>query len=239
MSVKPVSWYGLDMKCIIIAGGLFNREQEEGRKLDRFLKKADLIIAADSGANHLKAMGIIPHYIIGDLDSIHPGTREFFEGEKVEFIKYPSRKEKTDTDLCVSFSLEKGATDITLAGSTGQRLDHTLSNIFLLRKLADMNVSARIIDGHNEIYLLTSSGENSSGDFHGAALELEGSPGEFLSLIPISETVEGITLEGMEYPLENKTIEFGSSLGVSNRFSGRKAEIFLGKGCLLITKSRD
>ena len=227
------------MKCIIIAGGLFDREQAENKELSRRLENADLIIAADGGANHLMDMGIIPHCIIGDLDSIHPDTRNFFEGKSVEFIRYPSRKEQTDTDLCVTFALEKGASDITLAGSTGKRLDHTLANIFLLRRLADRNVSSRIIDGHNEIYLVTASGKAPSEGLHGVSLELEGSPGEFLSLIPISERVEGVTLEGLAYPLKNHTIAFGSSLGVSNQFTRRKAVITFTKGDLIITKSID
>ncbi|WP_022664385.1 thiamine diphosphokinase [Desulfospira joergensenii] len=221
------------MKCIIIAGGLFEPDPTRGGKLDRLVKKADLIIAADGGANHLRSLDITPHFIIGDLDSIHPETRNFYEKKKVEFIRYPSRKGNTDTDLCVDFSLEKGASDITLAGMTGQRLDHTLANIFLLRRMADLKVTARIIDGHNEIYLFTCS--NPRGD----SLELEGRPGEFLSVIPISERVEGVTLKGLEYPLDNHTLEFGSTLGISNCYKDRKAVISITNGSLIITKSTD
>lgn len=221
------------MKCLIIAGGFF--DPQKSRKFNQHLEKSELIIAADSGADHLKALDILPHCIIGDLDSIHPATREFFEDKKVEFIQYPSRKDRTDTDLCVAFCLEKGASDITLAGSTGQRLDHTLANIFLLRKLADLAVSARIIDSHNEVVVLACS-KNTP---RGATLEVEGNPGEFLSLIPVSGRVEGVTLKGLEYPLENHTMEFGSSLGISNRFAGKTAVISLTTGCLIITKSSD
>ncbi len=219
------------MKCVIFAGGSFGRDQAGDRTIHSHLETADLIIAADSGAGHLKKLNLFPHFILGDLDSIDPATLEYFEGQRVPFIRYPSKKDKTDTDLCVDFALKKNASDITLAGSTGHRMDHTLANIFLLRRLADLKIPARIIDGHNEIYLMHSSLTTS--------LEIKGRPNEFLSVIPISETVEGVTLKGLAYPLDNHTIPLGSSLGISNCFKDESAVVTIKKGCLVVTKSRD
>ncbi|MCP4719491.1 MAG: thiamine diphosphokinase [Desulfobacteraceae bacterium] len=211
------------MNCIIVASGnlLFNSG------IKSLLKKADLIIAADGGASHLKQMNIPPHFIIGDMDSIHQDTRLFFEKNLTPIITYPSRKDSTDTDLCIDFALQKGATAITLLGATGTRLDHTLANIFLLRRLADLGVESRIMDANNEIYLVTDH------------LKLYGKKGEFLSVIPISDKVTGLTLTGLEYPLENASIPMGSSLGISNYFKKTCATISITTGVLLVTKSRD
>jgi len=211
------------MNCIIAASG----ELFFSPKIKDLFKMADLIIAADGGATHLKQMNIQPHVIIGDMDSIHPDTRIFFEKKHTTIITHPSRKNQTDTDLCIDFAMEKKASDITLVGVTGHRLDHTMANIFLLKKIAGMGIESRIIDEHNEIYLVTDH------------LKLNGKKGDFISVIPISDKVTGLTLKGLEYPLEKASISMGSSLGISNCFKGTHATISIATGVLLVTKSRD
>ena len=212
------------MKCAIIANG----ELDYSRDIVDRIKSAHLIISADGGARHLRALNLIPHVMIGDFDSIDPSDKDFFEHQhQVDILSFPSKKDHTDSELCVSWAVDHHATDITLLGVTGTRLDHTLSNIFLLKKLAQKNISARIINKHNEIHMVTSG------------LALEGMPGDFLSLIPITETVTGITLEGLEYPLVNATIRMGSSLGVSNSFKKTTASVRVKEGMLLVIKSSD
>lgn len=211
------------MRCLIVAGGTFGADALP----DHLFDHADLIIAADGGADHLRRINRLPHIIIGDLDSIRPETRAFYEARQVAFKPFPARKDQTDTELCVGHALENGATQVVILGGTGSRLDHTLANILLLRRLADKGVSAHIRDENNEIYLVQDR------------LELTGTPGDLLSLIPVSEKVLGVSLEGLEYPLENHTLAMGSSLGVSNCFKGKKAVVTVKEGTLIVTKSRD
>lgn len=211
------------MNCIIIASGNLLCTP----RIKRLLKEADLIIAADGGATHLKQMNIAPHVIIGDMDSIHPDTRCFFEKNLIPIIPHPSRKNQTDTDLCIEFAIKKGATTITMLGVTGHRLDHTLANIFLLRKLSGLGIKSRIIDANNEIYLVRDQ------------LELTGKKGDLLSVLSISDKVTGLTLTGLEYRLENAAISMGSSLGISNYFKATRVTISISTGLLLVTKSRD
>ena len=213
----------ITMDCIIVASGnlLFTP------RIERLLKEADLIVAADGGATHLKQMDIAPHVIIGDMDSIHPDTRCFFEKKGTPIIPHPSRKNQTDTDLCIEFAVKKGATTVTMIGVTGHRLDHTLANIFLLRRLCTLGVESRIIDANNEIYLVTDH------------LKLKGRKGDLLSVLPVSDEVTGLTLTGLEYPLEDAAISMGSSLGISNYFKETWVTISVLTGVLLVTKSRD
>ncbi|MCD4722463.1 MAG: thiamine diphosphokinase [Desulfobacula sp.] len=211
------------MKCVIIANG----DLEYTKDIHRVLKDAQLIISADGGARHLRALNILPHIMIGDFDSISPADKLFFKEKQVRILTFSSRKNHTDSELCVSWALENNATDITLLGVTGTRLDHTLANIFLLKKLARLHIPARIINKNNEIHIVT--------DF----IEIKGQPGNFLSIIPVTEKVTGITLKGLEYPLVNATIEMGSSLGVSNSFKEAVASVSIEKGILIVTKSID
>jgi thiamine pyrophosphokinase len=211
------------MKCVIIAGGDLN-QTDEVRDL---ITASDLIVCADGGAGHLRALNILPHVLVGDLDSIQDEDRSFFAENKVKILSFPPRKNFTDSELCVSWAIDHHATDVTFLGVTGTRLDHTLANIFLLRRLVRENIPARIINQTNEIHMVTDQ------------LRLAGRAGDLLSLVPVTRQVTGVTLEGLEYPLSNATLEMGSSLGISNVFRADTASVSVGDGILIVTKSRD
>lgn len=211
------------MKTVIVANGSFTPTPDILSRLNT----ADMIIAADGGASHLYGSGICPDVIIGDLDSIDAEARAFFESKNVPVHTYPSQKDQTDTELCIDYAANQGSVEIILTGVTGTRLDHTLANVFLLRRLLDMGIKGSIVDAHNEIFI-TSSG-----------LTVNGAPGEILSVVPVSGRVTGLTLKGLEYPLTNKTISMGNTLGISNVFTGSTAQIRLDSGIALIIKSTD
>ena len=217
------------MNCVIIAGGRLDTTGTRSwcLQIRDLLKTADLIIAADSGAGHLKKSGYLPHVIIGDLDSIDPDTLAYFQKNRVPVHTHPSRKNSTDTELCLEYARANGATRITLLAATGSRLDHTLANILLLLPLADAGIPARILDEKNELLVVTDR------------VDLIGTPGDLVSLIPLTPTVRGVTLKGLSYPLENHPLVMGSTLGVSNFFSGSTAQVSIRSGTLLVVRSRD
>ncbi len=145
------------MNCIIIAGGRLDasRTRTWYHRFYSLLKTADLIIAADSGARHLKGSGYLPHVIVGDMDSIDPDTLEFFQTNNVLIQSHPRRKNQTDLELCLAYAKEHGAEQITILGAIGTRMDHSLANILLLLPMAKAGISARIMDTNNDIYVVT------------------------------------------------------------------------------------
>ena len=211
------------MDCVIIANG----DLEYSADMAGIIRQARMIICADGGTRHLKALNILPHVIIGDFDSASIEDRLFFEEKKIKTIIHPSRKNETDSELCISWAVLNNATDITLLGATGTRLDHTLANIFLLKKLAGLGIPSRIINKNNTIHIVTSH------------IEIKGRPGEFLSILPITEKAAGITLKGLEYPLVDATIEMGSGLGVSNVFKETTASVSVREGILMVFQAKD
>jgi len=211
------------MKCIIISSGSFG-DYNWARKI---IGKHDFIICADGGARHIFNMGITPQIILGDFDSIDMATKRYYLEKEVKFIEFPKDKDFTDTELAVEYAIEHGAKDITLMGVIGSRMDHTLANISILLPLSVRGIHARIVDENNEIVLTRES------------ISISGNPGELLSIIPLSERVEGLCLTGMEYPLDNATIKFGSSIGISNRFLSDNAKVDFESGTILLIKSRD
>lgn len=226
-------------RYLIVASGVLHGST----KLKDLIDRADVVVCADGGAEHLVRLGHFPDLLMGDLDSITSHHLELFQKQRVPLIRHPRKKDATDTALAVDWAIEKGATEIVLTAVTGTRLDHTLANILLLKSIHERGVDAWIVDDHNEIYLL--SHMDPLNPVHGyydkqeVAMEITGHPGELLSVVPLSETVKGVTLKGLAYPLHDAELTLGSSIGISNVFTENTARISLREGTVLITKSKD
>lgn len=191
------------------------------------LYSCDYIISADGASNFAYAAGIVPDVIMGDMDSISSDARAFFEDRGVAFEGFPSRKDFTDTELCVEHAKSKGATEIVLYGAIGSRIDHSLANIGLMYLIFKSGIKPRLVNESNEVFLIDRE------------IELSGEKGDLVSVIPLAGDAKGVTLEGLEYPLNNYDIDFGRSIGVSNVMTGRSCRVSLRDGYLLVIKSKD
>lgn len=211
------------MKIAIVANGTIN-DLEFHKNI---IKKCDYIICADGASNYIYKMNINPNIIVGDLDSIDEQVKKYFLKENVRFETFPSKKDKTDTEISVDYALELGATEIVLLGVIGTRMDHSLGNINLLYYLLNKGIKASIVNENNEIHIITNE------------IEIEGKKGDIISVIPCFGHVKGVTLNGLEYPLNDFYLEFGSSRGISNIMSNDKCKITLKEGFLLVIKSVD
>ncbi|MDF2841308.1 MAG: thiamine diphosphokinase [Clostridia bacterium] len=210
------------MKAAIICNGSI---QDYDSCKDR-LQKVDTIICADGGTRHLYHMNIIPHVIIGDLDSTKGEYIEYYKSKQVSIIQYSSDKDKTDTHICLEYALER-YDEIVLLGATGSRLDHTLGNISILKMAADKGKKACIVDEKNELYVVKDG------------IKLQGKKGDLISLLPLSSKVEGINFEGVSYPLHNAVMEIGDPYGVSNCFNEDCVTLTIKSGYMIVTKSVD
>lgn len=211
------------MKAVIVCNGSI-RDYEVIKTL---FEGAQFIIAVDGGAGHLKKLGVTPDILLGDFDSADKEDIKFFVEKGVPAERFPAEKDMTDSELAIERALEIGADEIVLVGAVGTRFDHSMSNIFLLKKLMDKHIRACIADEFNRIYMFDKS------------FELEKLEGYKLSLIPVSERVTGVTTKGLKYPLVSATMPLGTSWGVSNEFIEGKAWVTIGEGILLVCLSRD
>lgn len=211
------------MNCLIVSNGTI----ENYDFYKNILRNMDLIVCADGGAKHLINLGILPDIVVGDLDSIDDIDKEFFCSKNIDFIKFPVNKDATDTELATDIVLSQNPKSITYIGTLGSRMDHTLANINLLKKSLDKGIQAKIVNEKNEIYLIDRQ------------IDLENNGNEFVSIIPVSSSVKGITLEGLKFSLDDIEIPFGSTLGISNKFIEKKAKIKIKEGLLLVIKSKD
>ncbi len=212
------------MRAIIFANGILEK-WPVGFELS---PAADLIIAADGGTHNCLTWNVIPHVVVGDMDSVEPDTLAGLESRGTEIKPYPPRKDETDLELALRVALDRKASEIIILGALGNRWDMSLSNVLVLAAPFLKSVKTRILDDRQEITCLRG----------GQKAEFKGRPGDLLSLSSLQDPAGGITLNGLEYPLENATLPVGSTRGISNVFANSTAEVEITTGSLLVCITR-
>ena len=200
-------------RCVIFCAGGFDGLLDP-------IRPDDHIIAADGGLSHVQALGLTPHTVLGDFDSLGyvPEAATVF----------PVEKDDTDAMLAVRHGLSLGYRHFLLYGGLeGSRLDHTVANFQTLQFLADRGAEGCLI-GKDCIVTLLKNG----------TLRFPAGSSGILSLFCMGKDAKGVTLEGTKYPLQGGTLTAGFPLGVSNRLLGTKACVTVEDGSLLVIYPR-
>lgn len=218
-------------RILIITGGYlsidFAREYIDNHNFDS-------IIAVDSGLAYAEKLNVNLSYLVGDFDSVPKEVLDkYYRMAEIDgypiIKKFNPEKDLTDTQIAIELAISLDAVELTILGATGTRIDHLLANIQLLGITRKKNISTFIIDEHNKIYLLD----------HCTTIMKENLYGPFISLLPYTEVVKEVTLRGFKYPLQNRDIHIGTSLGISNEVTAEQAEIIFQSGILIVTESKD
>lgn len=200
--------------CVIFCAAEFT-------ELIQPIGREDLVIAADGGLQHTNKLDIRPDIILGDFDSLGYTP----EGANV----YPVEKDDTDAMLAVRRGLQLGYREFLLYGSLdGPRLDHTVANFQTLQYLADHGAVGYLIGNTTMVTVVKD----------GSIAFPAGATGT-VSVFCMGPDAQGVTLEGLYYPLQNGTLTPGFPLGVSNHFTGANAKISVEKGSLLVLWDRE
>ena len=170
---------------------------------------ADLIIAADSGADIAVKCGIIPSKVIGDLDSIDPSVRKLLTDLKVPFDEYPVEKDMSDMEICLRSIENKNDDSVVVIGSMQGRPDHMITNTLVALKLHREGMDITITDGVNDFIPLC-------GDDEVSVSGIRDPESITVSLVPFT-SVEGVSVSGLYYELNDAKLIPGSSYTISNR----------------------
>ena len=188
--------------------------------LARPISPGAFVIAADGGLRHTEKLGIIPNAVLGDFDSLGYTP----EGANV----FPVEKDDTDAMLAVRLGLRQGCDEFLLYGSLdGPRLDHTVANFQTLQFLADHGAVGYLI-GNTTMVTVVKNGK----------ITFPAGLSGTISVFCMGADAVGVTETGLFYGLENGTLTSGFPLGVSNHFTGEKAEISVENGSLLVLWER-
>ncbi len=200
----------------------------------------DYIIAADAGLLTAQRLGITPHVLVGDFDTLGQ-PRNLPEG--VEVIRLPVEKDMTDTQYAVSLALEKEPSEIVMIGGLEGRLDHTLAFLSILeeltpsqkpkflgrkKKASPRRIPAIITNGKNRVRFLRDGG-----------MILLRSPYRFFSLLCATDRLTHVTIEGAKYPLKNAILRRANQWTISNEIEGNCALIEFRSGGAWLVESMD
>lgn len=214
------------MKALLVAGGAVDYEFTL-KYCQNFC--FDLIIGIDGGARFLYEADLAPDLLVGDFDSLDPLILRHYQEKKIETLQFNPQKDETDTQLALATAMDRGCQEIYLFGATGTRLDHVIANVQILAQAVRRGVKAWLIDAHNRIHLVDKE----------ETIKKSEQFGTYVSFFPLTTTVQGLTLKGFVYPLEDAVIYSDKSLTVSNEISDETAFISYREGLLLMMESKD
>ncbi|SER62412.1 thiamine diphosphokinase [Salipaludibacillus aurantiacus] len=199
-------------------------------ELDKMQEKypAAAWIGVDRGVYNLLTFGIMPLMAFGDFDSITGEERQWVQSKLKNIEIYPKEKDETDMEIAINWCLRQNPSQIILLGATGGRLDHLFMNAHLILKGLKVNVPVYLEDRWNKITIL----DPGIYTFNKESFK-------YYSMLPFTEEVKGLTLQGFRYPLENKDIEQGSSLCISNELTAETGKVSFKTGRLYLFQSMD
>ncbi|MCY4632725.1 MAG: thiamine diphosphokinase [bacterium] len=200
------------MHAWVVAGG----EAPDPAQLGE-LTRPQIIVAADSGADVARSLGLIPDVIVGDFDSVTPAGAAA-AGEQRRF---PTDKDATDLALALAEALRTGAGSLTMVGGAGGRLDHLLGNVAVLAAEGLAGVSVDALMGPARLWVVRRS------------RTIGGAVGQIVTLLAHGGSATGVRTTGLRWALAGETLDAGSSRGVSNEFTSPEATVTLESGVIL------
>ncbi len=190
------------------------------RELGALATAAEPLLAADGGANHLGRIGLRPVAVIGDLDSITPGTRAFIGEQRL--VHRPDQ-DRTDLDKALEYAFDElHVHRLTVLGATGGRLDHAAGNLGLLARRA-LGDRLRFLDDDHEVVAVEGT----------ASLRAE--PGETWSFFTFDPEVK-VSLGGVKWPLEDTAIDLGGKPSISNEAASTEISVHATGGAVVVMR---
>lgn len=192
----------------------------------------DLVLAADGGYRALCSLGYTPDLLLGDFDSLG----DLPLPPDLPVLRFPARKDDTDTGLALRHGLDRGFRDFALYGCAGGRVDHLLANLQSMARVSRLGATIRLAAPEYDAWALTGPAPDASAPGPAATLTLPDRPGGTLvSVFCHGDRAEGVTLTGLSYPLDGADLTGDFPLGVSNRrLEGQPATVSVRRGTLLI-----
>jgi thiamine pyrophosphokinase len=207
---------------VVVASG----ELAEGD--EAHLAAADVIVAADGGAQTIDRCGLRPDLVVGDFDSIDLNLLERLRSEGVAIEQHPADKDASDAELAIERARGLGADRIVLVGAAGgDRLDHELANVLLLADPRYAGLDLRLVRGASTVRSLHAGGR----------VELEARAGDIVTLLPVGGDARGVRTIGLRWALDGATLALGRSRGLSNVVVATPASVQLEQGTLLLVVS--
>jgi thiamine pyrophosphokinase len=177
---------------VLLANGPFPAHQTP---LDS-LKSAGTIICTDGSGDKLLQWGRSPTVLIGDNDSTALQPQDI----SGHHVSNPDQN-TTDLEKALNWCIEHNLSPLTILGATGDREDHTLTNLLLLNKYRQA-LDLRMITDHATITC------------HEGSRTFRSWQGQTVSLLPL-QPIRRLSTKGLQYSLNDEPL-IPSGRGMSN-----------------------
>lgn len=191
------------------------------------LSAASYVIACDAAAEWCIALGRVPEVAVGDFDSAVAGAPERLRAREVDVRQFPVGKDESDLALAVAVARSLGTGGLVFTAAYTERLDHTLAAIGTACAAADLRVT--IEEPSFRATILSDRGLRSA--------VIDVCSGATISVLAL-EAASGVSLHGLQYPLQDADLPLLSSLGLSNIALSDQVTVSLASGTLLVIASR-
>lgn len=118
----------------------------------------DLVLAADGGYRALYSLGYTPDLLLGDFDSLG----DLPLPPDLPVLRFPARKDDTDTGLALRHGLDRGFRDFALYGCAGGRVDHLLANLQSMARVSRLGATIRLAAPEYDAWALTGPAPDTS-----------------------------------------------------------------------------
>lgn len=186
------------------------------------------IIGVDKGLEALEDLSITPDLALGDFDSASGEIKSKYQDKENTILLSPM-KDYTDTHVAVEYALKLNPKKVLILGATGSRLDHVMANFSALLLCVNQGVDAVILDETNRIRLINRKLRIAKHDQYG----------KYISLIPFSDKVTGVTLVGFVYGLKDAILTKDNMIGISNEIREEESLITIEDGYLIVMETKD
>jgi thiamine pyrophosphokinase len=203
-----------------------NGSLQDPAAAQRLITSDNTLIAADGGTRHIRALGLVPSVILGDMDSLNTGDRDWAQNNSVKLVKYPRDKDETDLELALKYAVDQGFRNVLILAALGDRLDQTLGNLALLTGPHLVSLDIRLSDGLEEVWFVRGS------------TQVHGQTGDIVSLLSWGDVVTGVTTEGLRWPLKGESLLPHKTRGISNELLTESATVSISSGLLLVIHRR-
>ena len=222
------------MQVVVLADGVAGSRAELDRAWPGWLESDAPVIAADGGARHADGLGLRIDRWVGDGDSLGEDGIAALIAAGVPVDRAAPDKDESDTELAVRAALARQPASIVLLGALGgPRLDHALANFTLLSMPELVGIDVRLVAPDARVRLLRGGDDVGR---HGI-VELDGRVDDLVTLLPVGGDAEGLTTEGLAYPLVDEPLLEGHTRGLSNRRSAPVARVRLRRGRVLVIET--
>jgi thiamine pyrophosphokinase len=208
--------------AVVFVGGPHRRPPAAGTHPGLVGRRADRVVAVDSGLHLARSHGWQVDVVVGDMDSIDPGELADAAAQGVLVQRHPVDKDATDLELALDLLLDDGVGAVEVIAADGGRMDHLVGGLLTLcaPRFAPLGLrvwlgSTLVVPVHDRV-------------------RIDAAVGQVVSLLPVHGPAVGVRTDGLRWPLRGERLEPGTSRGVSNEMVAEVAEVSLDEGHLAV-----